>query len=59
MPFPFAKTNEKLEESILNFNYEEYKIKLNEFFDKMGLKDNENSTQIVSKIVEEYIDNKL
>ncbi len=58
MPFPFAKTNEELQKVILNFNYEEYKIKLQNFFDKMGLKDNENSTKIVSEIIEKYIDNK-
>ena len=58
MPFPLAKSNNELENNILNFDIEEYRNKLEKFFKDMNLRDNANSTEKVAKIIEDYIDGK-
>jgi CDP-glycerol:poly(glycerophosphate) glycerophosphotransferase len=56
MPFPLAQNNDELEENILNFDNDKYIKNLEEFFIKMGLKDNANSVEKIAKVLEEYID---
>lgn len=56
MPFPVAQNNEELKNNILNFDLDKYIRKLEDFFHKMGLKDNATSTQQISNIIENYID---
>lgn len=56
MPFPLAQNNEELEKNIMEFDYDKYKEDLEEFFVKMGLKDNENSVKKISVVIEKYID---
>lgn len=56
MPFPLAQNNEELEKNIMEFDYNKYKEDLEEFFVKMGLKDNENSVKKISDVIEKYID---
>ena len=55
LPFPLAQTNEELKNSIIKFNEDEYKTKLENFFLEVGLKDNSSSTDKVSKIIENYL----
>lgn len=52
LPFPLAENNDELEYNILNFNEENYRIKLNQLFEQVGLCDNGNaSKQVVKWIV--------
>lgn len=57
MPFPLAQNNDELVENIKLFDYNKYKEKLEKFFTETGLKDNANSVQKISDIIEQYIDN--
>ena len=57
LPFPLAVNNEELKDKIINFDEELYKKELEQFFIKVGLKDNVKSTEKVSEIIEDYIYN--
>lgn len=51
LPYPIATNNDELDMIVSNFDEEIYRIKLNEFFDSVGLKENGTS----SKMIAEYL----
>lgn len=56
LPFPLAKNNEELRDIISKFDYDKYIEKLEKFFKENGLKDNNNSVQKITSVIENYID---
>jgi CDP-glycerol glycerophosphotransferase len=54
LPFPASKNMYELVDNINNFDYDKYKLSLNNFFDKVGIFNNGNSSKyIVDRIVKE------
>ena len=51
LPFPLCKNNTELENSILNFNENEYLTKLNKFHKNMGLMEDGKATQRIVSII--------
>lgn len=47
LPFSVAENNEQLMNNILNFNMEEYKLKIEEFHKKVGLKESGKAARLV------------
>ena len=57
LPFPISTSNEILSAQILNFNYEEYKIKVKKFLDSYGVNEDgfasERSAKFILKLIDE------
>lgn len=56
LPFPIAENIEALKNNILNFNYENYQNKINDFFNKLNIIEDGNSSK---KVVDYIIENIL
>lgn len=57
LPFPFVKNEEALIDLINTFNIDEYKKRVNEFKNKIGLYENGNSSHLLSELILEVIKN--
>lgn len=57
-PFYIAENNDELLKGIKNFDFDDYKIKVDKFYKKMGLKENGNSCKEISKMIDEITSNK-
>lgn len=51
MPFPFSSTTDELIKNIANFDSKKYLKNLNQYFDKVGLVQNGDSSDIICKII--------
>lgn len=57
-PFPIATNNMELKGIINNYDIEKYKDKLNEFYNKIGLKESGESSKKIAKIISDIIESK-
>ncbi len=55
MPFPISKTQEELENAIMNFEPKTYSADIDKYLDKLGLFRNPNSSQDIAKFIIEVI----
>ena len=58
LPFPFARTNEKLIDNIRNFDKEKYLNKWNDFANTIGMEEPGNASETIAKKVLVFIDGK-
>lgn len=58
-PFPFARNNEELQQLILGFDEEKYRLSLNEFFGRIGACRRCDSSDVVARLIIEYLDSGL
>ena len=56
LPFPIAKNNEELMRKIKDFNKKQYEKDLDQYFDKVGLNEQEDSTEKAVEMIVEKID---
>lgn len=54
-PWAYAQSNDELEEIINNFDEKEYKEKVSEFFNEVGIVYQANSSELVAQFVIEFI----
>lgn len=58
LPFIYAKTNDELEEAIINFDNKLYNRRIDAFFELVGLNETGKSCEIISKLIEKWgVDN--
>ena len=55
LPFPLATCNEQLEKNILEFNENEYKENLTDYFNSVGLKEKGIAKEKITEIIMDYI----
>lgn len=55
LPFSVAKTNEQLEENIMQFDAAKYKRELEAFFKKHGILEDGHASERVADVIEEFI----
>ena len=54
-PFPVAQHNEELRKNILNFNYESYREKVEEFLKDKGCMEDGHASERVVDLIEEIM----
>ena len=53
-PFPIAHDNEELIKNIENFDEENYKMKVQEYYDQQGLLEDGNACKKVLEVIENF-----
>lgn len=54
LPFPLSTNNEELEENILRFDQDAYQMRLNDFFDEVGMVRNGDASRKIAQIIRNH-----